>query len=78
MEEFFLELKKLAPNAAVLSSCYEEVCPRPHHYPPLPSLPPTIMSLSRIWYRDLDGAVLAGVYQQLFDELEVTAEEANF
>ena len=63
--------------AAVLSAYFEQE-PQQNNYPAQPSLPPTIMSLSRSEYRALDEGELHRVCMTEFGELSITAEESNF
>lgn len=52
---------------AVLSSCYEQVC----------GLPPTIMSLSRIGYREMEQNELIIAYKELLLTDEVKLVHPN-
>jgi len=79
--KFLGKLHKLAPKAAVLTACYTDES-RQHeyekHYSALPGLPPTIMSLGRMRYREMDDDELLCECEKVFDELVVTDRESDF
>ena len=76
-QEFLSTLQGFAPRAAVLSSVFvqPESCLR--KYPALPGLPPTIMSLSRVHYRELSKPELEKACEEVFESLAVTTEEST-
>ena len=75
-QEFLSTLQGFAPSAAVLTSVFvqPESCLR--KYPALPSLPPTIMSLSRVHYRELSKPDLEKACEEVFENLAVSSEES--
>ena len=75
-QSFISNLEKIAPRAAAISSFL--VRPRiSSKYPVLPSLPPTIVSLSRVHYKELSKSELEKVCQYIFHTLSMTSEEST-
>ncbi len=78
--EFFSNLRKLAPKAAVLSSCYEDKTLQHKYkkYPTLSGLPTPIMSLGRMKYTNLEEEELEHECARVFEEMGLTIEESQY
>ena len=79
--EFLDNLRIVSPNSAVLSACYKDEALQSEYrtrYPTVPCLPPTLMSLGRRKYRDMNAEELTHACEQFFDEFCITNEESNF
>ena len=73
---FLAGLRKLSPDAAVLTGCYKSHSSQLSNFY---SLPPTILSLYRPKYRELEPDQLLSKCKEIFEkELIVTPEEARF
>ena len=66
---FLDRLRKLAPNAAVLSAHYKIDTFRHAHRQCYPALPPTITSLGKAQYREMDADKLLYKSEQVFNEM---------
>lgn len=75
---FLDRLRELAPNATVLSAHYKDDTFVHAHRQCYPALPPTMMSLGRVQYREMDADKLLYNCEQVFNEMVVTGEESNF
>jgi len=79
--EFWENLRKVSPKSVVLSACYKDESLKSDYqmrYPTVPGLPPTLMSLGRRKYRDMDTEKLMQACEDVFHKLCVTDEESKF
>ena len=79
--EFWENLRKVSPKSVVLSACYKDESLKSDYqmrYPTVPGLPPTLMSLGRRKYRDMDTEKLMQACEDVFYKLCVTDKESKF
>ena len=79
--EFLENLRKVSLKSVVLSACYKDESLKSDYqvqYPTVPGLPPTLMSLGRRKYRDMDTERLTQACEEVIFKLCVTDEESKF
>lgn len=74
-KKFLQDIQGFSPGAAVLSSCFVQPTSHRSKYPALPSMPPTLMSLGRVHYKDISKTELKNVCKDVFEELAISPEE---